>query len=379
MDDARTRTSSRSHGVVRTTLSRVGSATRAEIQTETGLSRATVAAVVRDLVAAGSVVESRTRSAGGRGRRPVEFRLAARPGLVGAVDLGHRHLAVALGGSDGSIVRSRWLDHDVDTDPGSALSAAADVIRELLEESAEGPLNAVAVSVPQPVSDSSGLVAPTPFLPSWDGLDIASTLSAVFAVPVLIENDANAGALAENDRRGSVAYVKLSTGIGMGIVIGGRLVRGVRGQAGEVGHLVIQPEGQLCGCGSRGCLETLASLPAVVRALAPVHGNLAPADLAQLLRRGDTVALRAMHDAGVALGTALAPVVAALQVDRVVIDGPREIPVDAVVSGASARICDLLHPEIVRGLVVERSRYRHGAALVGALRLAAAHAAHADS
>lgn len=353
-----------------------GSATRGEIAERTGLSRATVAAAVTELLTAGSLVEvhpSRTvPSAGTRGRRPGRLTLAGPRGLLCAIDLGHRHIGVAVAQGIEEVLRTEWLDHDVDADPTAALGLAIRRAQRLVHEAGERPLAAVAVTVPQPVDERAASIVSTPFLSAWHELPVVERLAEEFGVPVRIENDANAGALAEVDAEiRSAVFVKVSTGLGMGTVLDGTLVRGSHGQAGEIGHLVVRPDnGQLCGCGNRGCLETLASLPAVVRAVEPVRGRLLPADLRAFLDGGDVVVARALQDAGAAIGTALAPVMAALQVPRLVIDGPHGIPVDAIVRGARSRVEELVHPEVLDGLTVTSSRHGDAASLAGALRLA---------
>lgn len=354
-----------------------GPATRSELVERTGLSRATVAAVVGEMLAAGALAERTPEARSARGRRPALLSLSAPRGLLGAIDLGHRHIGVAISRNSTEILDSVWLDDgvDVDADPESALEVAVDALRNLSAAiSADEALVSIAVSVPQPVDASSRSIIPTPFLKSWHVLDIGRRLTETFNVPVSIENDANAGALAESDDdngSGNVIFVKVSTGIGMGIVLAGKPVRGSRGHAGEIGHMVIDSGGQLCSCGNRGCLETFASVPAVIRALEPVHGRLQPQDLTRLLTSGNTAAERAMQDAGNSIGRALAPVLAGLQIDRVVIDGPREVPIDALIRGTLRQVRAQVHPEIIRDLRIDPGRHAHISSLMGALRLAA--------
>lgn len=354
-----------------------GPATRSELVERTGLSRATVAAVVGEMLAAGALTERTPEVGSARGRRPALLSLSAPRGLLGAIDLGHRHIGVAISRNSTELLDSVWLDDgvDVDADPEAALEVAVDALRNLRAAiSADEALVSIAVSVPQPVNASSRSIIPTPFLKSWHVLDIGRRLTETFNVPMRIENDANAAALAESDNDNgpdNVIFVKVSTGIGMGIVLAGKPVRGSRGHAGEIGHMVIDSGGQLCSCGNRGCLETFASVPAVIRALEPVHGRLQPQDLARLLSSGNTAAERAMQDAGNSIGRALAPVLAGLQIDRVVIDGPRQVPMDALIRGTLHQVRAQVHPEIIRDLRIVPGRHGHISSLMGALRLAA--------
>lgn len=356
----------------------LGSPTRAEIIAATGLSRASVAGGVAELVDLGVVAVHREsgrsggggEGEGGRGRRPVRLALVPPAGIVCAIDLGHGHRAIAVADTAGDVLDREWYIDDVDADPLAALMASLEVAQRMTAAHADrGELLAVAVVVPQPVSD--GAIVRTPFLTSWHGVGIARHVREVLPVPVVVENDANAAALAEcGETGGGLIFVKASTGVGAGIVAAGRLVRGAHGQAGEIGHMVVRPDGQLCGCGNRGCLETLASVPAVLRSLEPIHGALDREGLARLIAAGDVAGARAMRDAGEAIGAALAPVVVALEVERLVIGGLDGIPVDALVEGARARIQALVHRQVAGQLIVGPSAHGALAPLDGAVLLA---------
>jgi predicted NBD/HSP70 family sugar kinase len=142
-----------------------------------------------------------------------------------------------------------------------------------------------------------------------------------------VENDANVGVLGERSRgvaRGArdVVYLKLSTGVGAGLLLDGSLYAGCRGIAGDIGHVTVVENGHICGCGNRGCLETVASAGALARALAPTHGDrISLPRLLELVDHDDPVAERAMSDIGRHVGRALAPLCMALDVELVVLGG----------------------------------------------------------
>lgn len=376
LDDAYTPPSvhARTRARIQEAVETLGSATRAELIEATGLARATVATGVTQLLESRILVEVVGDSDAGRGRRPMRLELAPPDGLLCVIDMGHGHSSVAVADGAGRVLGADWVESPVDADPAGALQACLARARGLVvEHAAHGILQAVAVIVPQPVAPDARSVIPTPFLTAWHGLEVAELVGAVFDVPVVVENDANAGAIASDD--GSVdglVFVKVSTGVGAGIVAGGGLVRGRNGQAGELGHIVVRADGQLCGCGNRGCLETLASLPAVLRALEPIHGRLDRPGLAHLLQLGDVASARAMRDAGEAIGSAVAPVVAALQTERLVIGGLDGIPLDALIDGVRARIRALIHRDVVGSLTVEAAADGAHAPQRGGFRLAAA-------
>ncbi|MGC5172727.1 ROK family protein [Microbacterium sp. DT81.1] len=368
------RVSRRSRQAIVDAIADRGPATRLHLIDRTALSRATITAAVNELLAEGTLLETHPRSSHARGRQPAHLILSAPPGLVCGIDLGHHHIAVAVCPDATDLTAHEWISTEVDSDPSQALSTAMALATRLLADPSDSrPLLAISAIVPQPVSKADGRVVPTPFLTSWHGLDVAGRLRAEFGVPTAIENDANAGAIAEaGDHEKTTVFVKVSTGVGAGVVIGGALVRGYGGQAGEIGHLVVKADGQLCGCGNRGCLETLASVPAILRALEPVHGRLEESDLARLLASGDTASARAMHDAGEAVGTALAPIVAALQAQDVVIGGPLEVPMESLVRGVRARVESLVHPQVIQHLSIRAGTHGPLAPLVGAMKIAEA-------
>ncbi|MGI8550577.1 MAG: ROK family protein [Dehalococcoidia bacterium] len=232
-------------------------------------------------------------------------------------------------------------------------------------------LNGLGVAAPGPVDWQTGHVLEPPNLPGWGDVPLGSILSEQLGLPVVLENDANAAALGEyvsGAGRGAKAliYITISTGIGGGLVFDGRLYRGVSGAAGEVGHMIIRPEGPLCGCGRHGCLEALSSGSAIGREGATALAN----GRAPLLRRqiddsgqpvsallvaraageGDEDAQQILHEAGVSLGIGLGNLVNLLNPDRIVIGGgaahigaPLLEPAEAVMRrnafpGAAARV-----------------------------------------
>ena len=134
------------------------------------------------------------------------------------------------------------------------------------------------MALPGPVDHARGALHTSPILSGWANVDAAAELEKRIDVPVHLDNDANLGALAEvtlgagrNVR--SAAYIQMSSGIGAGMIVDGRPYHGHRGIAGEIGHVLVDEQGQICRCGNRGCLETLASGPALVALLRPSHGD----------------------------------------------------------------------------------------------------------
>jgi len=313
------------------TLRLVGEADRATLARMTGVSRVTVSGLLGEAIARGHVVESRARGAAPAGRRgrPAMLRLDPRAGVVVGVDLGHSHVGVVLADLEATVVGERRVVFDVDAAPDAALGVAVGLVDELVQSLGidSGRLIGVGLGVPRPVVRGTGTSPSRPVPLAWAGASPGEELSRRLGLPVRVENDANVGALGELFRgaaRGArdVVYLKLSTGVGAGLLLDGSLYTGCRGIAGDLGHVTVVQNGHICGCGNRGCLETVASAGALARALAPIHGDrLTLSRLLELVDRDDPVAERGMRDIGRHVGRALAPLCMALDVELVVLGG----------------------------------------------------------
>src|SRR5689334_21015385 len=183
----------------------------------------------------------------------------------------------------------------------------------------------VGLCVPGPIDRRSARVDHA-VLPGWHELAPADELATRLGVPIVVDNDANLGAMAEHQHgagRGvaDLLYVKLASGVGAGLVLGGRLHRGTAGLAGEIGHVLAREGGEVCRCGSRGCLETEVSTRRLLELLSPVYGDLDLAGLLQLDADGETAVRRVLTDAGHTVGRVLAGVCTTLNPARIVVGG----------------------------------------------------------
>lgn len=309
-----------------------GVISQAEIARETGLSRTTVSGVVAELREAGLVVEAadggvRTESRGGR--PPVPISLSPSLGAVVGVDFGHSHVRVAVADVGHRVLAERERSLHVDPDAAGSLDLAAELVAEVLAE-ARVPRSAVldvGMGVPGPVDRSRGVVGSATVLAGWVGIRAADELSARLGLPVEMDNDANLGALAEHTfgaGRGcsDLAYLKLSSGIGCGLIVNGRPYRGTAGTAGEIGHLRVDDGDAFCYCGNRGCVETLASGCAIVEMLErSQRRSLTVAEIVTLAIEGHPACGRAISDAGRHIGVAVANLCNLLNPGRVVVGG----------------------------------------------------------
>jgi glucokinase len=178
------------------------------------------------------------------------------------IDLGGTKTAVSVGDASGQLGPAHRMPTEADLNPQRWRERLEVLIRETLDEAGLGlrDLHAVGLAVPGPMSVREGLVLEPPNMPAWRHIPVRSWIEELTGRPVHLNNDANAAALAEyrfGAFRGvpDLVYLTLSTGIGGGIISGGHLLQGSRDLAGEVGHMVLDPEGPHCPCGQRGCLE----------------------------------------------------------------------------------------------------------------------------
>lgn len=295
---------------------------RAEIARRTGLSRSTVTEIVRDILKTALVAEVGTgRSRGGR--RPIVLEFQDDACVILGVDIGATHVAVALTDLRGRVLAWNEAAHPVRTDPKGTRALIVRLCDASLAtgKDVEKKLIGIGVGVPSPVDPDDPYGLSEVVLPEWHSRSGLEGLSVNYGLPVLVDNDANLGALAERwwgagREVDDFAYVKLATGIGLGHILGGEIYRGAAGFAGEIGHLAIDPHGEPCICGLRGCLATFVGSKALVaraRALLADHpeSQLAGEDftiaaIEDAALAGDKLALRVVHEAAEYLGIAVA-------------------------------------------------------------------------
>ncbi|MDO9408140.1 ROK family transcriptional regulator [Patulibacter sp.] len=354
--------------------------TRGELADRTGLSRATVSALVRDLERDGLVALGTGEPAVGRtGRRPEVVRLTRRAGAVLGVDFGHEHVRVAVSDLAGNVLCARSARADVDRGMESALAVARRLSDLVAEEAGvdRSELLACGAGVPAPVDRATGRIGSTSLLPSWSGTTLTAALEQVLEMPVVVDNDANLGALGEQAAgaaRGvdDAIYVKVSSGVGAGLISGGRLLRGSTGIAGEIGHVAVVPNGVPCRCGGRGCLETIASAPAVRRQLLQTTGHALPGDdLLRALSDGDPRVTRLLADAGRSIGRVLAAACHLLDPAVIVLGGDPAFSTEPVLSGLREELDRHRLPGAGGDVRILPAQLGHQGQVVGALRLAA--------
>ncbi|MBO9534242.1 MAG: ROK family transcriptional regulator [Solirubrobacteraceae bacterium] len=332
-DPSRLSTRARNRLQVLDALRSSGTASRADLARKTGLSRSTVSGLINELIADGLVIDrDETQSAGAQGGRPgALLSLDRSAGTALAIDFGHSHLRVAVADLSAEILAEASERIDVDGSAGRALDAAAELTLQVLSDAGLSPRDLIgaAMGLPGPIDRATGAVGSSVILPDWVGIQPAEEFARRVGAPVgvIVDNDANLATLGEARFGAGVGaddlvYVKVASGIGAGVMLGGRLHRGAAGSAGELGHVLHDPEGEICRCGNRGCLETVAAAGPLVRLLGRRHGpDFTTATLVQLAHDGDVGTRRVLVDAGRAIGRALADLSNVLGPERIVIGG----------------------------------------------------------
>jgi predicted NBD/HSP70 family sugar kinase len=325
---------------------------RADLARHTHLSRATVSTMIEEMVRAGLVEEgagsgpAAAGSEGGVGRPPGLLSLVSGAAFALGLDFGHQHIRVALCDLSGEPVVDDYSLAEVDHAPSESLDLAQRLVQDALHSAGVAPdqLLGVGMGLAAPINKASGNLEANGILPGWHGIRPAAEMEARLGIPVALDNDANLGALGEKAfgaARGvdDLVYIRLSAGIGAGLIIDGRPYHGRLGVAGEIGHVLSDPYGPICRCGNRGCLETVAS-PVALAALLErsLRQPVTIARLLELVAAGDRGARRAVADAGEAVGQALSMVVNVLNPELVVVGGDLAQAGDILLSPIAAAI-----------------------------------------
>jgi glucokinase-like ROK family protein len=339
-----------------------GGISRAELAQRMDLSRAAMTAIVSDLLESDIIHETESR-ARQSGRPPIILEINTTRGRVIGIDMGASHLSIILTDFGAQVIDELEVPFRVADGPELCMPRVKQLMEDLLEKNHIGmqDISAVGLGVPGPIASDAGTVFAPPIMPGWDGYPIQSSLEKEWSCPVSLNNDSELGALGEwayGVGRGEdyLAYIKVGTGIGSGLLLNGQIYRGATGSAGEIGHLTIEENGPICDCGNSGCLEALAGGKAIAHqgqeairksqrtllsSMGPIE-SLTARDVASAARRGDLVSQKIIANAGRYLGIAIAGLVNLFN--------PRTV----VVGGGVAQIGDLLLQPI-RDTVTQRS------------------------
>jgi len=357
-----------------------GLISRAEIARRTGLSRSTVSSLVSELQADGLVVErSEPAAAHGDqgGRPPILLSFDASAGVAVGIDFDHHHVRVAVSDLSSRILVERELQLDTDHAAHEGLDAAAELVGELLAEAGVDQARVIGAGMclPGPIHRPTGVVGSTAILPGWVGVAAAEEMHSRLDLPILVDNDANLAALAEaafgagRDAK-DLVYLMISSGIGAGLVLNGRLYRGAEGLAGELGHVLVDADGPVCRCGNRGCLETVAGTDALAELLRRSHGDgLDGRAIVRLAREGDLGCRRVIADAGRAIGKAAATLVNVLNPELLIVGGDLSDAGELLLDGVRESLERSALPTAVQAADVVAGSLGDRAEVLGAIAL----------
>jgi predicted NBD/HSP70 family sugar kinase len=314
---------------------------RAALAEQAGWARSTTSRVIGELVADGFVVETDIVMTGSRGRPHRLLTLNPDAGCTVGIDFGYRHIRAVVADAAHRIRAIAVGELEVDYPPETGVRVAGELVGEALSQARlpDDALLGAGAAVPAPIDRRTGRVSHSSMIPTWAGRDVAADLRHVLNLPVTVGNDAKLAAAAETywgagQGYGAYLFLKLHSGVGGALVLGGTIVDGGNGSAGEFGHVGLDLTGPVCRCGARGCLEVYAGIPAILEALRPAHGLLTLAQATRLLEAGDPAARRVFREAAGKVGQTASLLCNAFNPDAIII------------GGALARASEHLIPEI---------------------------------
>jgi len=358
-----------------------GPRTRADLAKSTGLARSTVAARVDQLMRMGLITPVADGVSTG-GRPPSQFALNPGARVVIAVDVGASHTTVAVADLAGTICAERSEPLSVSRGPVPVLSWMLETADALLEQTGRtrDDVVAIGIGVPGPVEHSTGQPVNPPIMPGWDRFDVPGWVRQHLDVPVLVDNDVNIMALGERatawPTTDDLVFVKVATGIGAGVISGGMLLRGAQGVAGDIGHVQIaRGAGVPCHCGNTGCLEALASGPAIARALRALGLDAKGGDdVVALVKAGNIDAVQAVRQAGRDIGEVLTASVSLLNPSVIALGGSMARVGEHLIAGVREVVYTRSMPLATGRLAIVQSSAAEKAGVLGASMLALEHA-----
>ena len=358
--------------------------TRSELARESGLARSSVALHIDTLMSLGYVAP--VGDAASTGGRPASL-FALNPGarLVIGVDVGATHVIVELADLSGVGISASRAGLDVAEGPEAVLGWIAEAARALVAQQGRtlDDVAAVGIGLPGPVEYATGRPISPPIMPGWHRFDVAGWLRERIGCPVLVDNDVNIMALGEQrtawPETDDFVLVKIATGIGAGVISGGRLQRGAQGTAGDLGHVRVPGSTAPCRCGNEGCLEAVAAGPAIAARLRELGVDAASTgEVVALAAQGSREAAQVLREAGRDIGEVLAMVVNLLTPSVIVVGGRLAGAAQELHAGISEVVYRRSLPLATEHLRIAASATKGDAGVRGAVVLAIEHALSPD-
>lgn len=368
-----------------------GPNSRAQLGDQVDLSRSKLAVEVERLLETGLVVADGLAASRG-GRRSHNVRLAPTLRFL-AVDIGATSIDVAVTNAELEILGHLNHAMDVREGPVAVFEQVLAMVGKLKASGLADGLDGAGIGVPGPVRFPEGIPVAPPIMPGWDGFPVREALSQELGCPVMVDNDANLMAMGEQHAGvarsvGDFLFVKIGTGIGCGIVADGNVHRGPTGSAGDIGHIQVDPEGRVCGCGNRGCLEAHFSGSALARdaedaaragrspelaARLECAGRLTAEDVSAAAAAGDAAALDLIRAGGDRVGQVIAGLVSFFNPGMVVIGGGVTGLGHTLLASVRTQVYRRSLPLATRNLPIVLGELGSTAGVIGAARLISDH------
>lgn len=314
-----------------------GSLSRSDIIRATNLSPTAVSALVNVLIDTGFVHEAGVGVSRG-GRRPVLLQFDYGCRMVVGIDIGASHITVIAMDLQARILASEYCRHSVIPDPEGSLALVRSMVQKVLDNAGlpREKLLGMGITIPTPLDGEKLDRLMVYYMPAWEGIRPAEVLQQEFHVPTYLDNDSNAGAIAEKwwgsgKDYHSLAFIKLGVGVGGGLIIDGEIYRGFNGAAGEIGHTTIEASGRRCRCGNRGCMESYVGAPGLIadvvtlreqNGLPPVPPDELNVEwIVRAALQGDAICRDVIVHAGRYLGVAIANLINLVNPGLVVLGG----------------------------------------------------------
>ena len=347
--------------------------TKAELAELTGLARSTISLRLDPLIELGIISPAAENSSTG-GRPSTQLVLNESAFVVAGVDFGASHAVASLADFSGKILASIETKRQISDGPEVCLRWMIAELKHLLagQGIAEENLLAIGIGLPGPVEHSTGKPASPPIMIGWDAFDVPARVNQEFSAKVLVDNDVNVMALGERHASypdvDHLIFLKASTGIGSGIISGGELQRGAQGTAGDIGHVRVSSGGDVsCHCGNFGCLEAIASAPAIIKKLVaeglPIRNT---SDLIDATKRAKVEAIQAVRQAGRDIGEVLSTCVSLINPAVIVIGGSLSSAGEHLIAGVREAVYARSMPLASENLLIVQSKAGKEGGIIGA-------------
>ncbi|MFP4198478.1 MAG: ROK family transcriptional regulator [Halanaerobium sp.] len=375
-------------------IKEIGPLSRTEIVKQTGLSKSTVSVHTRKLLEMGLIKKEKEKngSVGSVGRNRQLLKFAKDNGYIIAIDLGATSLNVGLCNLDAEIIEMKMNDILVNNGPQKIMNKIDRLIAELLETNQldQKKIFGIGMGVPGPVEFSKGLPVSPPIMPGWHLSPLKKILQEKYNCPAFIDNDVNVMAVGEKHAGlaqdvANFIFIKIGTGIGAGIICEDKLYRGSKGCAGDIGHIGIEGEEELCPCGNRGCLEIVAAGPAIAKKAKAAaknreseillkilnkKGDLTAEDVGQAVLKNDLAAVNIVKDSGQKIGQVAARLVNFYNPSLIIIGGGVAKIGNHLISAIKEEVLRRSTSLAVQDLRIELSQKNDEIAVIGAAAMA---------